>query len=83
MVEDLCRHKRLLFVAKLKFKKVGTIGDFGEQGKNKKKSWDEIKTIEQRIGEGWDKPNVTRLCKYVFDFLSGFVPLKNIERSYG
>ena len=83
MVEDLYRHKRLLFVAKLKFKKVGTIGDFWEQGKNKKKFWDEIKTIEQRIGEGLDKPNVKRLCQHVFDFLGGFVPLKKIERSYG
>ena len=83
MVEDLYRHKRLLFVAKLQFKKVGTIGDFWEQGKNKKKFWDEIKAIEQRIGEGLDKPNVKRLCKHVFDFLGDFVPLKKIERSYG
>ena len=83
MVEDLYRPKRLLFVAKLKFKKIGTIGDFWEGGKNKKKLWDEIKAIEKRIGEGLEKPNVKRLCGYVYDFLDGYVPLKKIERSYG
>ncbi|MEI8019048.1 MAG: hypothetical protein WCH39_12675 [Schlesneria sp.] len=83
MVEDLYRPKRLLFLAKLKFKKVGTIGDFWGRGKNKKKLWDEIKAIEKQIGEGLEKPNVKRLCGYVYDFLDGYVPLKKIERSYG
>lgn len=82
-VKDLYRSKRLLFSAKLKFKKVGTIGDFWEQDKSKKKLWDEIKAIEKRIGEGLEQPNVKRLCQHVYDFLGGYVPLKTIERSYG
>jgi hypothetical protein len=72
-----------LFVAKLKFKKVGTIGDFWECGKSKTKMWEEIKAIEKQIGEGLEKPNVKRLCEYVYDFLGGCVSLKKIERSYG
>ena len=56
---------------------------FGEQGKSKKKLWDEIKAIEKRIGEGLEQPNVKRLCQHVYDFLGGYVPLKKIERSYG
>lgn len=83
MVDDLYRYKRLLFHPKMPFKKVGTVGDFWEQGKSKAKLWKEIQAIEKRIGEGLDKPNVKRLCKHVCDFLGGFVPLKNIERSYG
>jgi hypothetical protein len=83
MAEDLYRDKRLLFLAKLKFRKVGTIGDFWEGGRSKKKMWKEIKAIEKQIGEGLEKPNVKRLCEYVYDFLGGCVPLKHIERSYG
>jgi len=83
LVDDLYAGKRLLFHANLPFRKVGTIGDFWEQGKSKKKVWDDIKAIEQKIGEGLAKPNVKRLCQYVFDFLGGYIPLKDIERSYG
>jgi hypothetical protein len=82
VVNDLYRHKRLLFLPKMPFKKVGTIGDFWEQGKSKKKLWDEIKAIEKKIGEGLEKPNVKRLCQYVYDMLPG-VTLKEIERSFG
>jgi hypothetical protein len=83
LVNDLYRHKRLLFKANMPFRKVGTIGDFWEQGKSKTKMWDDIKAIEKQIGEGLEKPNVKRLCKYVFDLLGGTVSLKQIERSYG
>ena len=83
MVKDLYGPKRLLFLAKLKFKKVGTIGSFWEQGKNKKKIWDDIKAIEKQIAEGLEKPNMKRLSEYVYDFLGGCVPLKKIERFYG
>ena len=83
MVNDLYRHKRLLFLPKMPFKKVGTIGDFWEGGKSKKKLWDDIKAIEKRIAEGLEKPNVKRLCKYVYELLGETVPLKQIERSYG
>jgi hypothetical protein len=58
LVDDLYRGKRLLFRANMPFKKVGTIGDFWEGGKSKKKRWDEIKAIEKKIGEGLEKPNV-------------------------
>jgi hypothetical protein len=83
LVEDLYRDKRLLFKANLRFRKVGVIGDFWEQGKSKKKLWDEIKAIEKRIGEGLEKPNVKRLAEYVHDLIDGYVPLKDIERSFG
>lgn len=83
LVKDLYRSKRLLFKAKMPFKKVGFIGDFWEQGKNKKKLWDDIKDIEKRIAEGLERPNVKRLCKYVYELLGETVPLKQIERSYG
>jgi len=83
LVDDLYRGKRLLFKANMPFRKVGTIGDFWEQGKSKTKMWDDIKAIEKKIGEGLEKPNVKRLCRYVFDLLGGDVPLKDIERSYG
>jgi hypothetical protein len=82
LVDDLYRNKRLLFKAKMPFRKVGTIGDFSEQGKSKTKMWDDIKAIEKKIGEGLDKPNVRRLCQYVYDMLPG-VTLKEIERSFG
>ncbi|MBX9679115.1 MAG: hypothetical protein K2X38_10165 [Gemmataceae bacterium] len=80
---DLYRAKRLLFKPNMPFRKVGTIGDFWEQGKNKTRMWDEIKAIEKKIGDGLEKPNVKRLAKYVYDYLSGYVPLKKIERSFG
>ena len=80
---DLHRAKRLLFKANMPFRKVGTIGDFWEQGKSKAKMWDDIKASEQRIGDGLAKPNVKRLCKYIHDYLGGMVPLQRIERSYG
>lgn len=83
IVDDLYRDKRLLFKAKLRYKKVGTIGHFWEQGKSKKKLWDEIKAVEKRISDGLDRPNVKQLCAHVHELISGYVPLKKIERSYG
>jgi hypothetical protein len=83
LVDDLYRGKRLLFRANMPFKKVGTIGDFWEGGKSKKKRWDEIKAIEKKIGEGLEKPNVRRLAEYVYDLIGGYISLKNIERSFG
>ena len=81
-LEDLYGSKRLLFKASMPFKKVGTIGDFWEQGKSKAKLWNEIIAIEQGIAEGSDKPNVERLAKHVYELLGRCVPLKQIQRSY-
>jgi hypothetical protein len=83
LVNDPYRAKRLLFKVNMPFRKVGTIGDFWEQNKSKTKLWEDIKAIEKKIGEGLDKPNVKRLAAYVHDFLGGFIPLKDIERSFG
>lgn len=80
-VDDYYAPKRLLFKAGLKIKKYGEIGDFWV--KPKKQIWLAIIDVEKRIGEGLEQPNIKRLCKYVFDFLGGGVPLKDIERAYG
>ena len=80
-VPDYYMLKRLLFVTGLPFHKVGEIGKFWV--KSKTKMWDDVKAIEQKIGVGLDKPNVKRLAAYVHDFLGGFIPLKDIERSFG
>lgn len=83
LVDDLYRSKRLLFKANMPFKKVGTVGDFWEQGKNKKKLWDEIKAIEKRIADGLDKPNMTMLVKHVYELIGDTLPLNEIKRSLG
>jgi hypothetical protein len=83
LVDDLYGAKRLLFKPNMPFKKVGTIGDFWEQGKCKTKVWGDIKAIEKRIGDGLDRPNVRRLCGYVYELICGSVPLREIERSFG
>ena len=83
LVEDLYRTKRLLFKANMPFRKVGTIGDFWEQGKSKTKLWNDIKAIEKKIGDGLENPNVKRLAEYVHDYINGYIPLKKIERSFG
>ena len=80
---DLYGAKRLLFKANMPFRKVGTIGDFWEQGKSKTKMWEDIKAIEKKIGDGLEKPNVKRLAEYVHDYINGYIPLKKIERSFG
>ena len=82
-VDDLYRDNRLLFKANMPFRKVGTIGDFWEQGKSKTKMWNEIKAIEKQTGEGLEKPHVKRLAEYVHDMIGGYIPLKEIERSFG
>ena len=82
-VKDKYRAKRLLFKPKMPFKKVGTIGDFWEHGKSKKKFWDEIKADQKQIGEGLERPNIERLCEHVYDLLGGCVSLIKIKRSYG
>lgn len=83
MADDLYRKKRLLFKANMPFKKVGTIGDFWESGKNKKKLWDEIKAIEKRIADGLEKPNMTMLVKHVYELIGDTLPLKEIKRCLG
>lgn len=81
VVDDLYWAKRLLFKAKMPFRKVGIIGDFWEQGKSKSKLWNDIKTIEKKISDGLEKPNVKRLAAYVHDFIGGYFPLQQVERS--
>ena len=83
MVADLYGRKRLLFLAKMPVRKIGTIGDFWEGGKSKTKMWDEIKAIEKQIGEGMEKPHIKQLAEYVHDMIGGYVPLKIIERNFG
>lgn len=80
-VADYYTSKRLLFVTGLRLNKVGEIGGFWV--KSKIKMWGDIKAIEKRIGEGLGKPNVRRLAEYVYDLIGGYIPLKNIERSFG
>ena len=80
---DLYGAKRLLFKANMPFRKVGTIGDFWEQGKSKMKVWNDIKAIEKEVGDGLEKPTVKRLAEYVHDYINGYIPLKKIERSFG
>lgn len=77
---DLYGHKRLLFVKNLRIRKLGTIGNFWV--KSKTVLWKEVIEQEKRIAEGLEKPNVKRLCRYVHEYLGGFVPLEKIERSY-
>ena len=83
LVNDLYRHKRLLFKPNLPFRKVGTIGDFWEQGKSKTKIWDDIKATEKRIAEGLEDPDVERLAEYVHDWIGGYYPLAQVRRSFG
>jgi tetrahydromethanopterin S-methyltransferase subunit F len=80
-VPDYYMLKRLLFVTGLPFHKVGEIGKFWV--KSKTKMWEDVKAVEKKIGEGLDKPNVKRLAAYVHDLIGGFIPLKDIERSFG
>lgn len=83
MVDDLYRTKRLLFKANMPFRKVGTIGEFWEGGKNKTKMWNEIRAIEKRIADGLGKPNMTLLVKHVYQLIGDTMPLKAIKRSLG
>lgn len=78
---DLYRKKRLLFVKKLRIRKLGTIGKFWV--KPKAEIWKKIVEHEKRIGDGLEKPKVKEIAKYAYDFLGGTVPLKTIERNYG
>lgn len=82
-VNDLYRHKRLLFKPHLGFRKVGTIGKFWEQGKSKTTMWKDIQTIEKKIAEGLENPDVVKLVDHVADMLGDAVPRSRIERSYG
>ncbi len=82
VVDDLYRRKRLLFHPKLPFKKVGTIGYFWENGKSKKKLWDEIKAIEKKIDEGWADHRVQKIVKYIHELVGEAVPFEKIRRSY-
>lgn len=80
-ITDLYAKKRLLFVKKLKIRKIGTIGNFW--AKPKSTIWKEIVEHEKRIGDGLAKPKVRAIAKYAHDFLGGAVPLKKIERNFG
>lgn len=82
-LNDLYGKKRLLFHPKMPFKKCGTIGDFWESGKSKKKVWDEIKAIEKKIGEGLEDHRVQRIIKHVRELVGDDVPTRRIERSFG
>jgi len=83
MVKDLYRPKRLLFKPHLGFRKVGTIGEFWEQGKSKTKLWQEIVDTEKRIAEGLEDGDVRRLIDHVHCMLGESVPKKTIERGIG
>ena len=80
-VADLYLKKRLLFKPKLGIRKVGTIGNFWS--KNKEAIWSEVKAKEKRIAEGLEQANVRRLAQYAFEFIEGYVPLRQIERNFG
>ena len=80
-VADLYVKKRLLFKARLGIRKVGTIGKFWVKSRNA--IWDDVKAREKRIAEGLEQPNVKRLAQYAYEFVGGYVPLRQIERSFG
>jgi hypothetical protein len=80
-VDDYYANKRLLFVTGLPLNKVGEIGGFWF--KSKSKMWHGVKAAEQRIEEGLNEPNVKRLAHHVHELLDGYVPLRDIERSFG
>jgi hypothetical protein len=83
LVADMHRRKRRLFKAGLRFDKYGTVGNFWEAGKTKKKLWDEIKETEKRIAKGLEDPDVDRLVQHVFEMMGETVPKKRSERSFG
>ena len=72
-----------MFKPNTPFRKVGTIGDFWEQGKNKTKLWQDIRDIEKRIGEGLEKLHLKRLSEYVYEMLGQTVSIRKLERSFG
>jgi hypothetical protein len=80
-VADYYQRKRLLFKAKLKIKKFGTIGSFWE--KPKKEIWAGIKAVEKKIGEGLGDYRVRKVVKHIRKLLGDDVPTSRIERSYG
>jgi len=77
---DRYADKRLLFQANLGLRKVGTIGKFWE--KPKKQMWDEIRSIEKRIGDALENPDLRRLARHIHDLFGQDLPLKKIERSF-
>lgn len=80
-VTDLYRRKRLLFKPGLGIRKHGTIGAFWV--KSKEAIWSDVKAKEQRIAEGLAQANVKRLAEYAYEFVGGYVPLRQIERNFG
>jgi hypothetical protein len=80
-VKDLYAKKRLLFKSGLGIRKHGTIGAFWV--KSKEAIWSEVKAKEKRIAEGLAQPNVKRLAEYAYEFVGGYVPLRQIERNFG
>lgn len=80
-VKDLYTKKRLLFKSGLGIRKHGTIGPFWV--KSKEAIWSEVKVKEKRIAEGLAQKNVKRLAEYAYEFVCGYVPLRQIERNFG
>lgn len=82
-VADLHAPKRLLFIAKLPFKKVGSIGKFWESGMSVPKFWDQLKAKEEKKRIGLMDSDIRHLCRYVFELFDGHVPRAAIERQFG
>lgn len=80
-LSDLYRRKRLLFKSGLGIRKHGTIGRFWS--KSKEAIWEDVKAREKRIAEGLEQPNVKRLAQHAYEFVDGYVPLRQIERNFG
>ena len=80
-VADLYRKKRLLFKSGLGIRKVGTIGNFWF--KNRDFVWKDVIAREKRIAEGLAQKNIKRLAEHAFEFVCEYVPLEQIERSFG
>jgi hypothetical protein len=80
-VEDKYENKRMLFVPKIGLPKYYNIGKFWE--KPKKEIWQDIINKEKRIVEGLEKTNIRKLVNHVYEWLDRYVPLTEIERSFG
>ena len=80
-VSDLYVKKRLMFKPRLGIKKVGNIGQFWIKPKDE--IWSDVVAKEKRIADGLEQPNVKKLAQYAFEFIQGYVPLREIERNFG
>jgi hypothetical protein len=80
-IKDKYGARRLLFQAKLKLRKVGTIGKFWER--SKKELWQGVRDYALRIAEGLEQPKIRLLAQHLHKILGDDVPLWRIERSFG